>query len=155
MLCGSLDGRRVWERMDTCISMVESLCCPPETITTLLIGYTSVQNKKFKKKDEDRTNHGIQQHVNSLTIMHETWSMEFSVMSAINIIFPASVGFIEHQLHQQPCSCLPATDGGKKLGLHEESQIQRAREPRDQGKQLGIPWGKQRKSETRKSEGGI
>ena len=53
--------------------------------------------------------------------------MEFSVMSAINIIFPSSVGFIEHQLHQQPCSCLPATDGGgdgdKKLGLHEESQI--------------------------------
>ena len=59
--------------------------------------------------------------------MHETWSMEFSVMSPINIIFPSSVGFIEHQLHQQPCSCLPATDGGgdggKELGLHEESQI--------------------------------
>lgn len=59
--------------------------------------------------------------------MLETWSMEFSVMSAINIIFPSLVGFIEHQLHQQPCSCLLATDGGgdggKKLGLHEESQI--------------------------------
>lgn len=36
-----------------------------------------------------------------------------------------SVGFIEHQLHQQLLllSELPATDGGKKLGLHEESQI--------------------------------
>ena len=59
--------------------------------------------------------------------MHETWSMEFSVMSPINIIFSSPVGFIEHQLHQQPCSCLPATDvggdRGKKLGLHEESQI--------------------------------
>ena len=29
-----------WGRMDT--YMAESLCCPPETITTLLIGYTPV-----------------------------------------------------------------------------------------------------------------
>ena len=27
----------------------QSLCCPLETITTLLIGYTLIQNKKFKK----------------------------------------------------------------------------------------------------------
>ena len=26
-------------RMDTCICMAESLCCSPETITVLLIGY--------------------------------------------------------------------------------------------------------------------
>ena len=39
MLCGSPDGRRVWERMDPCIRIAESLCCPPETITSLLIGY--------------------------------------------------------------------------------------------------------------------
>ena len=43
-----------WEgslgRMDTCICMAESLCCPPETITTLLIGYTAMQNKKVNKK---------------------------------------------------------------------------------------------------------
>ena len=38
ILCSSLDGREVWGRMDTCLYMVESLCCPPETITTLLIG---------------------------------------------------------------------------------------------------------------------
>ena len=36
---GSLDGRGVWGRMDTCVCMTESLHCPPETITTLLIGY--------------------------------------------------------------------------------------------------------------------
>ena len=41
---GSLDGRGVWGRMDMCICMVDSLCCPTETIT-LLIGYTPVQNK--------------------------------------------------------------------------------------------------------------
>ena len=50
MLCGSLDGGGVWGRMDTCICMTESLCCPPETITTLLIGYTATQNKKLKNK---------------------------------------------------------------------------------------------------------
>ena len=31
--------------MDTC--MAESLHCSPETITTLLISYTPIQNKKF------------------------------------------------------------------------------------------------------------
>ena len=30
--------------------MTEPLCCPSQTVTTLLIGYTSVQNKKLKKK---------------------------------------------------------------------------------------------------------
>ena len=35
--CGSLDGKGVWGRMDTCIYIAESLCCPSETITTLLI----------------------------------------------------------------------------------------------------------------------
>ena len=41
MLCGSLDERGEWERMDTyiyiyvCMYMAESLCCPPETITTV------------------------------------------------------------------------------------------------------------------------
>jgi len=49
MLCGSLDGRGIWGRMDTRIFMAKSLCCPPETITTLLIGYTPIQNKKFLK----------------------------------------------------------------------------------------------------------
>ena len=29
--------------------MAESLCCPPETITTLLINYTPIQDKKLKK----------------------------------------------------------------------------------------------------------
>ena len=37
MLCGSRDGRRVWERIDPCICMVESLHCFPETITTFFV----------------------------------------------------------------------------------------------------------------------
>ena len=49
MLCDSLDGREVWRRLDTCIYVAESLCCPAETVTTLLIGYISIQKKKLKK----------------------------------------------------------------------------------------------------------
>ena len=30
--------------------LAESLCPTPETIVTLLIGYTPIQNKKLKKK---------------------------------------------------------------------------------------------------------
>ena len=48
VLCGSLDGRGVWGRMDTCIRVAESLCCPPEAITALLIRSTPIQNKKLK-----------------------------------------------------------------------------------------------------------
>ena len=50
MLWGSLDRRKVWGRIYRCICMDESLCCSPETIATLLIDYTPVQNKKLKKK---------------------------------------------------------------------------------------------------------
>ena len=42
LLCGSLDERGVWWRMDTCLCMGEFHCCPPEIITTLLIQFSSV-----------------------------------------------------------------------------------------------------------------
>ena len=47
ILCGRLDGRGVCGRRDPCICMTEFLRCSPETTTTLLIGYTPVQNEKF------------------------------------------------------------------------------------------------------------
>ena len=50
MLCGSLDGRRVWGGMNTYIYMAESLPSSPEIITMLLIGYTLLENKTFKLK---------------------------------------------------------------------------------------------------------
>jgi hypothetical protein len=53
MLGGRLDGRGVWGRMDTCICVAESLCCSPETITTLLIRYTPIQSKKFKNNNNN------------------------------------------------------------------------------------------------------
>ena len=48
MLCGSLDGRAVWGIMDTYTGMAEFFGCSPEIITTLLTGYTPIQNKKLK-----------------------------------------------------------------------------------------------------------
>ena len=51
MLCGSLHGKGGWGRMDIGIQMAESFHCSPEAITTLLIGYTIIQNRKlFLKK---------------------------------------------------------------------------------------------------------
>ena len=46
MLWGGLDGMGVWGEIDTCIWMAGFLCFPPEIITTLLISYTPIQNKK-------------------------------------------------------------------------------------------------------------
>ena len=69
------DGR--WERMNTYICMTESLHCSPETITTLLIGYTPVQNVlmlknfffiKLKKKRNSRTH-------SSAKVEDPTWSL--------------------------------------------------------------------------------
>ena len=50
MLCGSLDGGQ-WGRMDTCICRAESLHCSLETVTVSLTGCTSIQDKKFIKKE--------------------------------------------------------------------------------------------------------
>ena len=50
MLGNSLDGRGIWGRRDTYIGTAESLHCSPQTITTLLISYTPIQNKKLRKK---------------------------------------------------------------------------------------------------------
>ena len=45
-LCGGLDGRRVWGRMDTCKCRADFLRCSPETITTVLTGYTKKKSVK-------------------------------------------------------------------------------------------------------------
>ena len=54
MLCGSLAGRGVWGKMDTCVCMAESLCCSFETITALFVNqlYPNTKLKKKKKKVE-------------------------------------------------------------------------------------------------------
>ena len=35
-------------KMDTCVCMAESLCCPPETTTTSLTGYAAAAAKSFQ-----------------------------------------------------------------------------------------------------------
>ena len=42
----------LWGGMDTSICIAESLHCSPETMTTLLIGCPSIQNKKFFKNKQ-------------------------------------------------------------------------------------------------------
>ena len=49
MLCGSLDERRVWGKMDTCIYTAESLSWSSEAITALLISYTPTKKKNNNK----------------------------------------------------------------------------------------------------------
>ena len=68
LLCGSLDRSQVWGRMDACIFTAESLCCSPETVTTLLTGYTPVQNKQLKKKKERKERKNKEQWENSTSI---------------------------------------------------------------------------------------
>jgi len=46
----SAEMGRGFEGIDTCTCMAESLRCSPETTTTLLTGYTPIQNKKYKVK---------------------------------------------------------------------------------------------------------
>ena len=48
MVCGRLDGRGVWGRMDTCMCVAEPLRCSLEAITTLLTGYIPIQKKSLK-----------------------------------------------------------------------------------------------------------
>ena len=50
MLWGSLDGRGVWGRMDTCICMAESLPRSPETVIALLIGVYGVAQSQTQLK---------------------------------------------------------------------------------------------------------
>ena len=50
MLCANLDGMGAWGRMDIHICVAQSPYCLPETITTLLIGNTPVQNVLEEKR---------------------------------------------------------------------------------------------------------
>ena len=52
MLCGSLDGRGVWGKMDTYICMAESLCCVSINITRLFrVPWTSRRSNQSNLKE--------------------------------------------------------------------------------------------------------
>ena len=84
-------------RMDTCKCMAESLCRPPETITTLLIGYTAMQNKKLKKKMPP----------DNLLIPKSSWSSWFP---------QPTPGFI---LHAYKRTHIPCTKPGQKVSRRQ------------------------------------
>ena len=46
---------RLWGRIDTCVYTAEYFPCSPETVTTLLIGYTPIQNVFGVKKNSHNT----------------------------------------------------------------------------------------------------
>ena len=52
ILCGSPSGKGIWGRMDTCICIAKSFCCPPETITTgyILQCQVKIYGKIFSRK---------------------------------------------------------------------------------------------------------
>ena len=52
MLHGSLDGRGAWEEVGTCVCMAASLCCSPDTVTTLFVNqlYPNAKLKVKKRK---------------------------------------------------------------------------------------------------------
>jgi len=71
--CGSLGGRGVWERMDTCVCMAESFHSPLETVTTLFIGYNPIKNTKFKKK--------VLCRLHQIFFYPQPWALFFSVLT--------------------------------------------------------------------------
>jgi len=56
VLCGRLDGKRVWGRMNT--YTVQLLFSALETITTLQIDYIPILNKKLKKTHKEKKHSG-------------------------------------------------------------------------------------------------
>ena len=50
MFYGSLAGRGVWGEVDTRVCMAESVCCSPETITALLIGFSNIKKRNFRER---------------------------------------------------------------------------------------------------------
>ena len=62
MLCGSLDGRGGWGRMDTSTCRAQSLCYSPETTTTLLTGHES----------ESGSHSDVSNSVTLWTVAHQT-----------------------------------------------------------------------------------
>ena len=85
--------------MDTCICMAESLHCSAETITTLLIDYTPVQNKKLKKIKISYVSLRYESSEDVITTL--IWGreelMELALKLSLRIFQEESVGCLERQ----------------------------------------------------------
>ena len=118
-LRGCLDRGGVCRRTDTCMCMAKSLCCPPESITAMLISYMLIKNKKLNNKilkkernwrnnsrggDLPRVTHlsmgRVEAHSDFLT-----WICKRGNMVLVTQKFPASSLRVKH-IDQSPCpSC--------------------------------------------------
>ena len=83
--------------MDTCICMAESLCCSPEIITTLLIGYQSVQFSRSVMSNSATP--GIEACQASVSITN-SWSSYR--LTSIELVMPSS-----HLILCRPLLLLP------------------------------------------------
>ena len=110
MTRGSLDGRGVWGRMDTCICMAESLPCLPETITTLVISYTPIQSKKFKKICSE----------SEQLIIHHTWTEDPTLLHSDFVDYminrPESFN-LSNTSGSLPHTCVKPCASGQSLSL--------------------------------------
>ena len=120
MLCGSLDGRGVWGRMDTNVCVVEALWGPPETIATLLISYTPIQNKKLKiKRNQLTSGPSWIENKNTCFLFSSPCAVARPQEGLINIYWLKSFqepGVVTHRTHNQGLDViirLPAA--GQKL----------------------------------------
>ena len=95
MLCGSLDGRGVRGRMDTCVCKVESLFCSPETITTLLISYAkSLQSCPTLCDPIDGSPPG-----SSVPGILQARILEWVAISFSNQLYPNTVSYTPTQIY--------------------------------------------------------
>ena len=91
--------------MDTSMYMAESLHCSPGTITTLLIGYTPIQNKKFPKKQKS-----VPEIEQKKTLVNDVnTGIAFSPKVVARVLFSLFIS-IAHTGHSHfvDCDCLMA-----------------------------------------------
>ena len=98
MLYGSLDGRKTWGRMDTCICMAQSLHCSPETVITLFVNRLAVQFSLSVMSDSAIPWTAAHQAPLSIT---NSWSL-LKLMS-IELVMPPN-----HLIHYCPLLLLPS-----------------------------------------------
>jgi len=84
--------------MNTCIRVVEFLCCPPEIITTLLISYTIFYLHKMKKIFKEK---GINRQVGCRGQVRGVWAEEQDPSQAKLKIFqdPCRPSLLLRSLH--------------------------------------------------------
>ena len=92
-----------WRRMGICICMTESLHSSPKTTTTLLIGYTPIQNKRFKvwgkKKNIYITEHYQCLFLNNKIIFHLLFLLFYSLQ-----VFKNKINFVIMEIYFNKCS---------------------------------------------------